>query len=112
MFIILIASFPDTDQMAGITSGALGCTFGLLILFGTAMTGFTYILSIFFKFVTVLVGKIQKRDEDYLALENQKEQIEDQLKKLQDEQPLALLESKLLFLLVTCGIFTYNAFIC
>ena len=69
-------------------------------------------MSIFFKFVTVLVGKIQKRDQDYLALESQKEQIEDQLRKLQDEQPLALLESKLLFLLVTRGLFTYNVFIC
>ena len=81
-------------------------------LFDNHMLTLNIILCLFFKFVTVLVGKIQKRDEDYLALEKQKEQIEDQLRKLQDEQPLALLESKLLFLLVTRGLFTYNAFIC
>ena len=81
-------------------------------LFDNHMLTLNIILCLFFKFVTVLVGKIQKRDEDYLALEKQKEQIEDQLRKLQDEQPLALLESKFLFLLVTRGLFTYNVFIC
>ena len=81
-------------------------------LFDNHMLTLNIILCLFFKFVTVLVGKIQKRDEDYLALEKQKEQIEDQLRKLQDEQPLALLESKFLCLLVTCGLFTCNAFIC
>ena len=48
LFVILIASFKDTDPYASISSGALGRVFALLILFGMSMSGLTYIISFFF----------------------------------------------------------------
>mmetsp|Transcript_14306 Transcript_14306/g.12938 ORF Transcript_14306/g.12938 Transcript_14306/m.12938 type:complete len:404 (-) Transcript_14306:1697-2908(-) len=68
MFIILIAGFPNTESLSSSKSGALGVTWGLLILFGTAYSGFTYMISIFFKspagvqvaliFITLVLGLI------------------------------------------------------
>lgn len=49
MFIILIASFPNTDELAGITNHALGRTIGLLQLFGGAIAGFSYLTSFCFQ---------------------------------------------------------------
>ena len=48
MLIFLFAVFPDTDTIAG-SSDALGCTIGLLILFGSATSGFAYLMSFVFK---------------------------------------------------------------
>ena len=66
MFIILITSFPNTETLS--SGGALGVVFGLLILFGSAMTSFTYFLSYFFTspagaqvaiiFITLVLGLI------------------------------------------------------
>ena len=40
--------FPNTESLAG-SSDALGCTIGLLILFGSATSGFAYLVSFAFK---------------------------------------------------------------
>jgi ATP-binding cassette subfamily A (ABC1) protein 3 len=45
--VILIFAFPNTDLLSG--PDARGCTIGLLILFGPAMSGFVYLLSFLFK---------------------------------------------------------------
>lgn len=47
-FVILITSFPNTETVSSVSSGALGVVIGTLILFGLAMSGFTYILSILY----------------------------------------------------------------
>ena len=46
LIVILIAGFPNTDALSG--RNAIGPTIALLILFGTAVSGFTYCLSFFF----------------------------------------------------------------
>ena len=48
MIVILVSAFPNTDQLSGSTT--IGKTIGLLILFGSAVSGFTYCIS--FMFVT------------------------------------------------------------
>lgn len=48
MFVILIAGFPNTQLLSSNSTGAMGITFGLLILFGSAMTGFSYLMSFCF----------------------------------------------------------------
>jgi ATP-binding cassette subfamily A (ABC1) protein 3 len=47
-FIIIISACPGTEALAGVTSGALGCTIGLLILFGTSISSFAYLISMLF----------------------------------------------------------------
>ena len=46
LLIILIVSFPKTDTLG--SGDALRCTIGLLILFGSAISGFSYLLSFAF----------------------------------------------------------------
>merc|ERR1711871_568275 len=48
MLIFLFAVFPDTETLAG-SSDALGCTIALLLLYGSATSGFAYLLSFAFK---------------------------------------------------------------
>jgi ATP-binding cassette, subfamily A (ABC1), member 3 len=47
MIVILVSAFPNTDQFSG--SNAIGKMIGLLILFGTAVSGFTYCMTFMFK---------------------------------------------------------------
>ena len=46
MIVILVSIFPNTQSLSGLDT--IGPTIGLLILFGTAVSGFTYLLSFFF----------------------------------------------------------------
>ena len=46
MIVILISIFPNTQPLSGLN--AIGPTIGLLILFGGAISGFTYLLSFLF----------------------------------------------------------------
>ena len=48
ILIFLLVVFPNTESLAG-SSDALGCTIGLLILFGSATSGFAYLVSFAFK---------------------------------------------------------------
>ena len=46
MIVFLVSIFPNTESLSGPTT--IGPTIGLLILFGTAVSGFTYLSSFFF----------------------------------------------------------------
>ena len=46
MIVILVSIFPNTQSLSG--PATIGPTIGLLILFGGAISGFTYLLSFFF----------------------------------------------------------------
>jgi len=48
MIIILIAAFPNTKLLSGLKHHQLAAVIGLFQLFGTSITGFSYIVSIFF----------------------------------------------------------------
>ena len=43
---LLVGAFPNTESLSG--SKAIGATIGLLILFGSAVSGWTYLISFFF----------------------------------------------------------------
>ncbi len=47
-FVVVTSIFPDTSALAGIQNGSLGIMIGLLLLFGSAITGFAYVISLFF----------------------------------------------------------------
>ena len=72
VIIILIAIFPNTDLLSGIKSGALSKTIGLLILFGTSISGFCYCLNYLFKTPSgaqiIGPGNITKLVSDLLVL--------------------------------------------
>jgi ABC-type transport system involved in multi-copper enzyme maturation permease subunit len=44
MIVILVSSFPNTEQLSG-KDGQLGATIGLLLLYGSAVSGFAYLTS-------------------------------------------------------------------
>lgn len=46
MIVLLVSIFPNTESLSG--ARTIGPTIGLLILFGTAVSGFTYFASFFF----------------------------------------------------------------
>jgi ATP-binding cassette, subfamily A (ABC1), member 3 len=46
LIVILISAFPNTESLSG--TDTIGATIGLLILFGSAVSGFTYLLSFAF----------------------------------------------------------------
>lgn len=48
MIVILLSAFPNTDNLSGITRHQLAATIGLLELYGTSITGFSYLISFFF----------------------------------------------------------------
>jgi hypothetical protein len=50
--VILVCGFPDTDALSG-HDGSLGALIALLILYGTAVSGFTYCVSFFLSSPTV-----------------------------------------------------------
>lgn len=49
IFVILIASFPNTESLSGIQQSQLAAFIVLLLSFGFAITSFTYLISFLFK---------------------------------------------------------------
>lgn len=48
MFVIMIASCPGAELLTSISTGALGCMIGLLLLFGSSISSFSYLISMLF----------------------------------------------------------------
>jgi hypothetical protein len=46
LIMLLLGAFPNTDLLVG--RAAIGTTIGLLLLFGTAVSGFAYLLAFLF----------------------------------------------------------------